>query len=114
MKIGEQPTQLAEPLTPDSRTNRAIVDEIVFMEKVVVVSLSDIFAEFVDEKNSMDRSPENEIVELAPVCSGALCRMAGRSKRFNIAVGMCGDGLAHESVPCSRRVPVEVTLGGVF
>ncbi len=98
MEIGEQTTQLAEPFASDSRSDQAILEKIVFMEEVIVVALSEIAGELVDEKNSIERSPENEVIELVLVGGDALCRMTGQSQRFNIAVGMCGDGLAHLSV----------------
>ena len=114
MEMGEQTTQLAEAFASDSRSDRAIFEKIVLMEEVIVVALSEIAGELVDEKNLIERSPENEIVELALVGGDALCRMTGQSERFNIAVGMGGDGLAHQSVPCGGRVPAAATLVGVF
>lgn len=114
MELGQQAAQLAEPFASDSCSDGAIFEKIVLMEQVIVVALSEIGGELVDEKNSIERSPEYEIVELALVGGDSLRRMTGQSKRFNIAVGMGGDGLAHQSVPCGARVPVAVTHAGVF
>jgi hypothetical protein len=77
MKKGEQAAQLGHSFTADSWADRAIIHEIVFMEKMVVVAFGNVAGELIDEKNSMKGGPGKEVGELSLVGGDSLGWMTG-------------------------------------